>query len=69
MPHYLRTFLGLHMSRMRAALRDRDRGASAVELAIITGVLVVIAIAVLGVIHTFVTDQSKNISTNNNTAP
>jgi Flp pilus assembly pilin Flp len=63
---YVRALLGTHVSKLRAAMRDGDRGASAVELAIITAVLVAVAIIVLTVIHTFVNDQSKNISQNAN---
>lgn len=61
---YLRAVLGVHAVRLRAALQDRDRGASAVELAIITAVLVAIAIALLAVIRTFVTNQSNQINQN-----
>jgi Flp pilus assembly pilin Flp len=61
---YLWAVLGAHSARLRAAVRQRDRGASAVELAIITAVLVAIAIALLAVIRTFVTNQSNQINTN-----
>ena len=33
---YLRAFLGVHLVTLRAAWRAKDRGASAVELAVIT---------------------------------
>lgn len=49
---YLRAFLGVHAEKMRQASRDGDRGASAIELAIITAVLVGLAILVLGFIIT-----------------
>ena len=59
---YMRAFLGLHSARLRAAWRDRDRGASAVELAIITAMLLVIAIGLLIVIGKFVTKEQNKIS-------
>jgi hypothetical protein len=58
----LRAFLGLRMSRLRAAAAERDRGASAVELAIITAVILGIAVALLLVIGDFVRGESKNIN-------
>lgn len=62
---YLRAVLGSRAARLRAALADRDRGASAVELAIITAVILVIAVALLGVIRAFVTNQSNQIQQTN----
>jgi Flp pilus assembly protein TadG len=59
---YLRALLGTHMSKLRASLRDSDRGASAIELAIITAVLVVLAIVVLAVIDTFVKSNASSIT-------
>jgi Flp pilus assembly pilin Flp len=69
------TYLGLMFSQVRAvlafragalrtALRDGERGASAVELAIITAIILGIAVALLAVINTFVTDQSNVIKQN-----
>ena len=43
---YLRTFLEVHAARLRTALAEKDRGASAVELAVITAVLVGLAVAI-----------------------
>jgi hypothetical protein len=63
---YLRAVLGAHAARLRAAVKTKDRGASAVELAIITAVIVAIAIAVLVVVKNFVTTQSGNITKNQN---
>jgi Flp pilus assembly pilin Flp len=63
---YLKTLLGVHLTRLRTAMADRDRGASAVELAVITAVILAIAFALLAVIKTFVTNESNNITTNNN---
>jgi Flp pilus assembly pilin Flp len=59
---YLRAALGARAARLRTALSEGDRGASAVELAIITAVILVIAVALLGVIHTFVTNRSQQIT-------
>ena len=58
----LRAFLSLRMSRLRAAAADRDRGASAVELAIITAVILGIAVTLLIVIGNFVKGESTNIN-------
>ena len=33
---YVEAFLGVHATKLRAGVRDKDRGASAVELAVIT---------------------------------
>lgn len=62
---YLKAFLGVHLTRFRTAMREGDRGASAVELAVITAVILAIAFALLAVIRTFVTSQSANITNNN----
>jgi Flp pilus assembly pilin Flp len=59
---YLRASLGTRMARLRVALRDKDRGASAVELAVITAVVLGIAIALLIVIQNFVTNESGKIT-------
>lgn len=64
---YLRTFLGCHAYRLRIALRGRDRGASAIELAIITAVLVGLAAAILVIIVDFAHKQGTNIT--NTTVP
>jgi hypothetical protein len=59
---YLRASLGTRVARLRVALRDKDRGASAVELAVITAVVLGIAIALLVVIQNFVTNESGKIT-------
>lgn len=59
---YLRASLGTRVARLGVALRDKDRGASAVELAIITAVILVIAGIILAAINTFVTTQSNKIN-------
>jgi hypothetical protein len=47
--------------QLRVAARDNDAGASAVELAIITAVILGIAAALLLVIKNFVTTESARI--------
>jgi Flp pilus assembly protein TadG len=56
---YLRAFLGTRVAALRAS---DDRGASAVELAVITAVLVALAVAILGIIVTFADNQGKAIT-------
>ncbi|MGH3158912.1 MAG: hypothetical protein ACRDNF_20390 [Streptosporangiaceae bacterium] len=58
----MRTILGTRLSRLREAQATGDRGASAVELAIITAVILVIAGIILAAINTFVTTQSGRIN-------
>ena len=59
---YLQAFLGTRLARLSVARRERDRGASAVELAIITAVIIGIAGIVLAAINIFVTNESSKIS-------
>ena len=59
---YMRTILGRRLARLREAQASRDVGASAVELAIITAVILVIAGIILAAIKTFVTTQSGQIN-------
>lgn len=49
------------MLRLQAALQEKDRGASAVELAIISAVILVIAGLILTAIKVFVTNESTQI--------
>jgi Flp pilus assembly pilin Flp len=58
---YLRAALGTHLVALRLARADGDRGASAVELAVITAIILGIALALLLVIKTFVTNESNKI--------
>ena len=64
---YLRTFLDLHAARLRTALGEKDRGASAVELAVITAVLVGLAVAILVIVVNFANKQGTTIT--NTTVP
>ena len=63
---YLRAFLGVHLVALRTAWRDHDRGASAVELAVITAMILAVAIILLAVITRFVKGAAKQIQ---NTTP
>jgi Flp pilus assembly pilin Flp len=58
---YARALLGVHLVALRRAWHHGDRGASAVELAIITAVILVIAIALLAAISKFVGKESSKI--------
>jgi uncharacterized membrane protein len=58
---WLKALLGAHGERLRASLRASDRGASAIELAIITAVLVALAAVILGIIVTFTKNQGQSI--------
>jgi len=56
---YLRAFLGTRVTALR---ESSDRGASAVELAVITAVLVALAVLILGIVVTFAKKQGDNIT-------
>lgn len=60
---FLRAFLGAHVARLRVHWRDGERGASAVELAVITGALVAIAVVIITVIYKVVGTANTNIQT------
>jgi hypothetical protein len=59
---FLWAFLGSRVTRLLEARSSKDRGASAVELAIITAVIIGIAGIVLAAINIFVTNESSKIS-------
>jgi Flp pilus assembly protein TadG len=59
----VRAFLGGHAARLRTAVRDQDRGASAIELAIITAVLVGLAVIILAIIYNYANTQANTITT------
>jgi hypothetical protein len=59
---YLWASLGTRIARLHVAIRDEDRGASAVELAVITAVILVIAGVILAAISAFVHNESGKIS-------
>jgi hypothetical protein len=58
---FMRAMLGVHLARLREARAELDRGASAVELAIITAVIITIAGIILAAINIFVKNQSQQI--------
>jgi Flp pilus assembly pilin Flp len=58
---YLRAHLAARLHRLRT--EDQSRGASAIEWAIITGILAAIAIAVGAIIRSKVSEAANNIST------
>jgi Flp pilus assembly pilin Flp len=66
---YLRAFLGAHAARVRRHWADGERGASAVELAVITGVLVIMAVGILALIWKEVNNGQNNIQQTIPTAP
>ena len=66
---YSRLLLARHGARLRAAHAQGDRGASAIELAIITAILVGLAVGVLLVVQTVVTSRKSQITSNNNGIP
>jgi hypothetical protein len=63
----LQAFLRWHATRLRDAVRDKDHGASAIELAIITAVLVGLAVLILTIIYNFANKQATTIT--NHTIP
>jgi hypothetical protein len=58
-------FLTARAARLRAALAAGDRGASAVELAVITAVLVGLAVAILVIVVNFANTQGAAITNTN----
>jgi hypothetical protein len=61
---WLKALLGIHAARLRAARRCGDSGASAVELAIITAVMVGVAAGLVLIIRNFVKTQQGKITNN-----
>ena len=59
---FMRAVLGVRVTRFQQARRDAERGASAVELAIITAVIIGIAGIVLTAITLFVNNESAKIN-------
>lgn len=58
---YVRAFFGVHLDALRAAWREQDRGASAVELAVITAMILVVAVVLLVAIQHFVRGAANQI--------
>ncbi|WP_067454206.1 hypothetical protein [Actinomadura macra] len=59
---YLRAVLGARLARLRSA-QERSRGASAIEWAIITAILALIAITIGAVIQKKITEKADSIKT------
>jgi hypothetical protein len=66
---YLRAFVGTRAARLSDARKRQDVGASAIELAIITAILVGLAVAVLVIIENVVTSRAGQINSNNGRIP
>jgi Flp pilus assembly pilin Flp len=58
---YVRAFLGVHLAALRVAWQEQDRGASAVELAVITAMILVVAVVLLVAIQHFVRGAANQI--------
>ncbi len=59
--HYSLGVLVLGLAALRVAWREQDRGASAVELAVITAMILVVAVVLLVAIQHFVRGAAKQI--------
>jgi hypothetical protein len=66
---YLRAFAGTRIARLSDARKRHDMGASAIELAIITAILVGLAVTVLVIIDNVVTSRAGQINSNNGRIP
>jgi hypothetical protein len=65
----VRAVLGSRIARLQEARKRRDAGASAIELAIITAILVGLAVAVLVIVTNVVQQRSGQITQNNGGIP
>jgi hypothetical protein len=66
---YVRAFFGTRIARLSDARKRQDVGASAIELAIITAILVGLAATVLVIIYNIVTSRTNQINSNNGRIP
>lgn len=66
---YVRALLGYRVGKFQTARQQKDAGASAIELAIITAVIVAAAVFVLIIVNTIIRNRATEIQTNNNTIP
>jgi hypothetical protein len=66
---YVRAFFATRIARLGGARKRRDIGASAIELAIITAILVGLAATVLVIIYNIVTSRASQINSNNGRIP
>jgi ABC-type lipoprotein release transport system permease subunit len=62
---YARALVGTRLTAFRDARQRKDHGASAIELAIITAILVGLAVAVLVIITQVVNQRKTEINSNN----
>jgi hypothetical protein len=60
---YLRAVLGCRLARLRDEETDRSLGASAIEWAIITAILAVIALTIGATIQRLVVNKANSIQT------
>jgi len=67
--HFARAVLGARIARFQEARGRRDVGASAIELAIITAILVGLAVAVLLIVTNVVNQRKAQIEQNNGNIP
>jgi hypothetical protein len=65
----MRAFFATRIARLGNARKGRDIGASAIELAIITAILVGLAATVLVIIYNIVTSRASQINSNNGRIP
>jgi hypothetical protein len=66
---FVRAFFTARIARLGGARKRRDIGASAIELAIITAILVGLAATVLVIIYNIVTSRASQINSNNGRIP
>ena len=66
---YIRAFVGASLARLTDTRKRRDLGASAIELAIITAILVGLAATVLVIIYNIVNSRAGQINSNNGRIP
>jgi hypothetical protein len=66
---YVRAFIGTRIARLSDTRKRQDVGASAIELAIITAILVGLAATVLVIIYNIVTSRANQINSNNGRIP
>jgi Flp pilus assembly protein TadG len=66
---FVRAVLAGRIAQFQEARRRRDAGASAIELAIITAILVGLAVAVLVIVTNVVTQRKAQITQNNGGVP
>jgi Flp pilus assembly pilin Flp len=58
---YVRTILEVRIGELRRRVSERDVGASAIELAIITAIIGAVAVALAIIIKTVVTNKGNTI--------